>query len=408
MNKRQLSWLGLPLVLGTLFVLAMPAVRAEHSNIVNYQEDTPVTVGQSELRILAGSAQEGLEVTDTDLTVSVPAGEAFFLRSPGPFPVALENDGQLASCDVVINRDNQMVVRGPRTLTITPSAIACDVTGYDSDRSASVVLDQPAAGSSLTAGQSYQLFWQTGGIGANAVRLRLSVDNGASYELGVVSGIMNSGFYQWTVPEVYTTSEARLKIEGMTGQGDILAADVSPAFTIEGEDPPPPPAPEPEPAWDFDPTAVTAGAASIDSNLGWSSPAGAGSACDPGFRIKTAASPAVYYCGADGKRHAFPNLAIHASWYGESGNWGGVVEVSADTLASIPLGANMTYRPGVRMVKITTDPKTYVVAPGNVLRWVPSEAAAVALYGANWNQQIDDLPDAFFADYTIGESLVLE
>ena len=60
------------------------------------------------------------------------------------------------------------------------------------------------------------------------------------------------------------------------------------------------------------------------------------------------------------------------------------------------------------MVKITTDPKTYVVDANNVLRWVPSEAAAVALYGANWNQMIDDLPDAFFADYTIGDPIKLE
>ena len=57
------------------------------------------------------------------------------------------------------------------------------------------------------------------------------------------------------------------------------------------------------------------------------------------------------------------------------------------------------------MVKITTDPKTYVVDAGNVLRWVPSEEAAVALYGDNWNQMIDDVSDAFFFSYTIGNPI---
>jgi hypothetical protein len=408
MRKRFPILLVWPVLVAAALILSAPEVRADHTTVINYVEDSVVTVGGIDLSIVAGSVQEGLEVDNGSLTVTVPAGEAFFLRSPGPFPLALENDGGLAVCDVIGTRDNQMVLQGPRTVTVTPSVAACDTTGYDTDTTPIVTLDQPAAGAILEAGQSVQLFWQTGGIGANAIRIRLSTDNGATYETGVVSGIMNNGFYQWTVPEVYTTSEALLKIEGMNGQGDILAVDVSPMFTIEGEDPPLPPAPEPEPTWGFDPEAITLEYSSIDSNMGWVAPAEGEVVCQAGFRIKTAESSAVYYCGADGKRHAFPNLAIHATWFGEDGNWGGVVEVSAETLASIPLGANMTYRPGVRMVKITTDPKTYVVAPGNVLRWVPTEAAAIALYGANWNQQIDDLPDAFFTDYTIGEPLELK
>ena len=40
-----------------------------------------------------------------------------------------------------------------------------------------------------------------------------------------------------------------------------------------------------------------------------------------------------------------------------------------------------------------------------VLRWVTSEAVAVALYGPNWNQMIDDVNVAFFVTYTIGDPI---
>ena len=57
------------------------------------------------------------------------------------------------------------------------------------------------------------------------------------------------------------------------------------------------------------------------------------------------------------------------------------------------------------MVKITTDPTVYAVDVGGVLRAVGSEQLAETLYNINWNQQIDDLPDAFFINYKMGSSL---
>jgi hypothetical protein len=55
------------------------------------------------------------------------------------------------------------------------------------------------------------------------------------------------------------------------------------------------------------------------------------------------------------------------------------------------------------MVKIQTDPKVYAVDANGALRWVPDEWTAKRLYGDDWNKKIDDLSDAFFADYSIGE-----
>ncbi|MCR4278554.1 MAG: plastocyanin/azurin family copper-binding protein, partial [bacterium] len=64
--------------------------------------------------------------------------------------------------------------------------------------------------------------------------------------------------------------------------------------------------------------------------------------------------------------------------------------------------SNVTYRPGVKMVKITTDPKTYAVDKGGVLHHVGSEQLAETLFGLNWNQRIDDVPDPFFINYKVG------
>src|SRR5262249_24538433 len=68
----------------------------------------------------------------------------------------------------------------------------------------------------------------------------------------------------------------------------------------------------------------------------------------------------------------------------------------------VMIGGNVTYRPGAKMVKIQSDPKTYAVDAGGVLRWVKNEAVASALYGADWNTKIDDVPDAFFVNYKLG------
>lgn len=108
---------------------------------------------------------------------------------------------------------------------------------------------------------------------------------------------------------------------------------------------------------------------------------------------------AVYYLGADGKRYVFPNEKTYKTWYSD---FSSVKEISQTEMESYPIGGNATYKPGLKMVKITTDPKVYAVAKNGTLRHVKTEAIAVELYGATWNKQIDDVPDYFFVNYTVG------
>ncbi|MFH1046900.1 MAG: hypothetical protein V1738_01235 [Patescibacteria group bacterium] len=112
--------------------------------------------------------------------------------------------------------------------------------------------------------------------------------------------------------------------------------------------------------------------------------------------------PAVYYVGADGKRYVFPNEKTYTTWYGDFST----VQVVTDAeLAAMPIGGNVTYKPGNRMIKIQTDPKVYAVGKDGTLRWVKDEATATCLYGASWNTMIDDVSDAFFVNYTIGADI---
>ncbi|MEK7655956.1 MAG: hypothetical protein AAB386_04755 [Patescibacteria group bacterium] len=115
-----------------------------------------------------------------------------------------------------------------------------------------------------------------------------------------------------------------------------------------------------------------------------------------------ASGAAVYYYGADGKRYVFPNEKTYSTWYA---NFSSVKTITDAELAALTIGGNVTYKPGVKMVKITTDPKVYAVDKGGSLRWVESEAIATSLYGATWNTKIDDVSDAFFVNYVVGASI---
>ena len=122
---------------------------------------------------------------------------------------------------------------------------------------------------------------------------------------------------------------------------------------------------------------------------------------DDGNRA-TNVDEAIYYFGADGLRYVFPNSKTYFSWYS---GFKGIKVVGLTQLGTIGIGGNVTYHPGFRMIKIDSDPKTYAVDQGGKRRWVKTEAAAIALYGTNWNKKIDDVADAFFSNYPEGADI---
>jgi hypothetical protein len=129
--------------------------------------------------------------------------------------------------------------------------------------------------------------------------------------------------------------------------------------------------------------------------------------CTPGSLIKleddknpgTTFDTSVYYCAQDGKRYGFPSSKVFFSWYDDFSN---VKAVPSTIMFNTPLGGNVSYRPGIRMIKIQTDPKVYAVSRGGILRWVTTEALAKKLYGDQWNTLVDDVSDALFVNYHVG------
>ncbi len=121
-----------------------------------------------------------------------------------------------------------------------------------------------------------------------------------------------------------------------------------------------------------------------------------------GTLVKSPSFSAVYYLGADGKRYVFPNENVYKSWYGD---FSGVTTISDNELYSLQIGGNVTYKPGSKMVKITTDPKVYAVDRNGTLRWIVGEQIATELYGAEWARNVHDIPDAFFVNYKVGEPI---
>ncbi len=121
-----------------------------------------------------------------------------------------------------------------------------------------------------------------------------------------------------------------------------------------------------------------------------------------GDLIRGTSFSAVYYMGTDGFRYVFPNQKTYGTWYA---NFDTVKFISDAELAKIQIGGNVTYRPGVRMIKIDSDPNVYAVDAGGTLRHVGGESVASALYGGTWNKQIDDIPDGFFGNYKKGAEI---
>ena len=115
-----------------------------------------------------------------------------------------------------------------------------------------------------------------------------------------------------------------------------------------------------------------------------------------GDLIRGETFPAVYYYSVDGFRYVFPNDKTFFTWYD---NFDDVKWISDADLTTVQIGGNVTYKPGSKMIKILSDPKTYAVGAGGSLYHVSSESAAVSLYGSDWNTKIDDVPDGFFGNY---------
>lgn len=152
----------------------------------------------------------------------------------------------------------------------------------------------------------------------------------------------------------------------------------------------------------YNPETAKAGSPTINEDKNLAQPPNSTPLCELGSLIKSPESTAVYYCGADGKRYVFPNQNIYRTWYSD---FSMVTTIPQTQLASIQLGGNVTYRPGTKLIKVQTDPKTYAIARGGELRWISSPHIAIDLYGSQWDRFVEAVPDYLFPSYHMGDPI---
>jgi len=119
--------------------------------------------------------------------------------------------------------------------------------------------------------------------------------------------------------------------------------------------------------------------------------------------VRTVESPTLYYIDGEKSRRAFPNEATYKSWYGA--DFSDVITVSDEFVSRIPLGKNVTMKPGKYLVKMPSDSRVYAVEQGGVLRYIDDASVAEDLYGRDWEKKLIDLPEVFFQNYTLGDPI---
>jgi len=122
-----------------------------------------------------------------------------------------------------------------------------------------------------------------------------------------------------------------------------------------------------------------------------------------GHLIKSATGPAVYLAATDGKRYLFTGESQFYGWYND---FRSLRNVSGASLAALPLGGNVLYRPGYRLIKTASSPRVYTVGEQGKLQWVTNAEILVLLFGQDWSRKmLDVVPESLLADYAFGSAV---
>lgn len=296
----------------------------------------------------------------------------------------------------------------PFTFTTAASSGQVNVNSTPTTTNQSITVVSPNGGEKYMPGDSVSIGWtQVGRIGL--VNVLYSLDQGNTWQ-DIAKGVLNLGFVDWVVPDVASTL-AMIRVQG-TDLATTFATDNSDsAFQIgevSGDSTDATPDEETqEPTVDVHGDFVDP--SKIEGKLELGEPVvkvkryddqDINLAVGDVFRGET--DPAVYVLRSDGTRSVFPDSEVYFSYFNGFDN---VISIKDNQLRKLQLGERMKMRPGTWLVKIQSDPKTYAVEEGSVLRHVPDEETAEFLYGPTWNQQIKDVNVAFFKDYQIGDAL---
>ena len=254
---------------------------------------------------------------------------------------------------------------------------------------ASLTIVYPNGGELFDGGERVSLVW-TQVKTAGRVNVSFSTNEGESWE-DVAILVQNTGAYLWTIPTSLSGEDVMIKVVATDLVTEV--GDTTEVFFIEHEDTIEEQEEDEEVLEEEQPGEAGSGTQELGVAVG-----SLIKLADDG-NPATFVDASVYFVSSDGKKHTFPSETIFRTWFTD---FSSLQTVSAETLAAIPLGRNITFRPGVFMVKFTTSNKVYVIDRDQVLRWVQTEEIATALYGMFWNTLVRDIPDVFYKNYVIG------
>ncbi|KKU06208.1 MAG: hypothetical protein UX09_C0056G0001, partial [Candidatus Uhrbacteria bacterium GW2011_GWE2_45_35] len=254
--------------------------------------------------------------------------------------------------------------------------------------------------SDQTGGDSANIAWSIGGSGIDTVALYYSVNSGATYNQIAYNVSRTSSPYVWTVPNI-DEDNVTIKVIAYDSGKAQLDSDVSSAFAITTTSA----LPEEEVGAETAETTTDAEGRAVAADSGATGPSPitgedeAISTVVTGQFVRAYGFNTIYYIDEDGARRPFWDTN---SFFAYADSFDEVVWVTDATLPTMTLGAPMLPAPGVVLVKIQSDPKVYAIDTDNILRWVPDESTANALYGAAWADYIIDLEPTSFARFSSG------
>lgn len=123
-----------------------------------------------------------------------------------------------------------------------------------------------------------------------------------------------------------------------------------------------------------------------------------------GEYIRSASFPTVYAVTPDLHRRPFFDVTTFFTY---ADSFAQVKTVTDATLATLSLGSPMLPKPGVVLVKIQSDPQTYVLGDAGadgkpVLRLIPDEATAIRAFGPAWSDFVIDVPPTLWRWFAPG------
>jgi hypothetical protein len=127
--------------------------------------------------------------------------------------------------------------------------------------------------------------------------------------------------------------------------------------------------------------------------------------------VKASDYPVVYFIDDTFLRHPYINAQTYFTWYE---TFSPIVTTELDTIATYTIGRPVLPKPGTVLVKIMSDPRVYAIEENPddstrpLLRWIPDEATAIALYGSAWADSVIDIEPTFIRSFVPGDVMTID